>query len=291
MKKSIFVLLSLLMVASLVLSACGQTKTDESDMEDQGYPMDQPAADQGEQGYPVMEEPAGVQEDAGYPASEIISIATDATFPPFEMVDETTKELIGFDIELMEAVATQAGIQYEFINLPFDPMLAGLSECQYDMAIAAITITDERKAQFLFSDPYIDAGQIITVKADNTDITGKEDLNGKIIGAQLGTTGEIEAQAIEGVEYKPYDTYDLAFLDLINGQIDAVIADYPTALGFIEKNPAKLMTVGEVFTNEFYGIAVCKDRQDLLDKINPALKAVIDSGFVAELAAKYLAGE
>jgi polar amino acid transport system substrate-binding protein len=170
-------------------------------------------------------------------------------------------------------------------------MLAGLSECQYDMAIAAITITDERKAQFLFSDPYVDAGQIIIVKAGNTSIQGKADLNGKIIGAQLGTTGEIEAQAIEGTEYKPYDTYDLAFLDLINGQIDAVIADNPTALGFIEKNPDKMMTVGEVFTSEFYGIAICKNRQDLLDKINPALKAVIDSGFVADLAAKYLAGE
>ena len=276
MKKSFFVIMSLLMVTSLVLSACAQTKATEPAMEEQGYPM---------------EEPAVVQEDAGYPASEVVSIATDATFPPFEMVDEATKELIGFDIELMEAVAAQAGIQYEFINLPFDPMLAGLSECQYDMAIAAITITDERKAQFLFSEPYIDAGQIITVKSGNNEIMGKADLSGKIIGAQLGTTGEIEAQAIEGVEYKPYDTYDLAFLDLMNGQIDAVIADYPTALGFIEKNPTKLMTVGEVLTNEFYGIALCKDRQDLLDKINPALKAVIDSGFVAELAAKYLAGE
>jgi polar amino acid transport system substrate-binding protein len=207
------------------------------------------------------------------------------------MVDEATKELIGFDIELMEAVAAQAGIQYEFVNLPFDPMLAGLSECQYDMAIAAITITDERKEQFLFSDPYVDAGQIITVQVGDTSIQGKEDLAGKIVGAQLGTTGEIEAQAIEGVEYKPYDTYDLAFLDLMNGQIDAVIADNPTALGFIAKNPDKIMTVGEVFTNEFYGIAICKDRQDLLDKINPALAAVKESGFIEELAAKYLAGE
>lgn len=275
MKKTIFVLLSLLMVTSFVLSACNPSETIEPTMDEQAYPMEQPAV---------------VQEDPGYSVSEVVSIATDATFPPFEMVDETTKELTGFDIELMEAVATKAGIQFEFINLPFDPMLAGLSECQYDIAIAAITITDERKAQFLFSDPYIDAGQIITVKAGNTDIKSKADLNGKIIGAQLGTTGEIEAKAIDGIEYKPYDTYDLAFLDLINGQIDAVIADNPTALGFIEKNPSKLMTVGDVFTNEFYGIALCKNRQDLLDKINPALKEVIDSGFVAELAAKYLAG-
>jgi polar amino acid transport system substrate-binding protein len=287
MKKSMFVLLILLMATSLFLTACGPKEP----AEETGYPVVEQPAMEAEEGYPVGEQPPAVPQDAGYPAPGIITIATDATFPPFEMVDEATKELIGFDIELMQAVAAQAGLQYEFINLPFDPMLAGLSECQYDMAIAAITITDERKEQFLFSDPYVDAGQIITVKAGNTDIQGKDDLNGKLIGAQLGTTGEIEAQAIEGVEYKPYDTYDLAFLDLINGQIDAVIADNPTALGFIEKNPDKLMTVGEVFTSEFYGIAICKDRQDLLDQINPALAAVIDSGFVADLAAKYLAGE
>lgn len=287
MKKSMFVLLILLMATSLFLTACSPKET----AEETGYPAAEQPVMEAEEGYPVGEQPPAVSQDAGYPAPDVVIIATDATFPPFEMVDETTKELIGFDIELMQAVAAQAGFQYEFINLPFDPMLAGLSECQYDMAIAAITITDERKEQFLFSDPYVDAGQIITVKAGNTDIQGKEDLNGKLIGAQLGTTGEIEAQAIEGVEYKPYDTYDLAFLDLINGQIDAVIADNPTALGFIEKNPDKLMTVGEVFTSEFYGIAICKDRQDLLDIINPALAAVIESGFVADLAAKYLAGE
>lgn len=287
MKKSMFVLLILLMATSLFLSACSPKET----AEETGYPAaEQPAMDT-EEGYPVGEQSPAVVQDAGYPAPGIVTIATDATFPPFEMVDETTKELIGFDIELMEAVAAQAGIQYEFVNLPFDPMLAGLSECQYDMAIAAITITDERKEQFLFSDPYVDAGQIITVKVGDTSIQGKADLAGKIVGAQLGTTGEIEAQAIEGVEYKPYDTYDLAFLDLMNGQIDAVIADNPTALGFIEKNPQSLMTVGEVFTSEFYGIAICKDRQDLLDLINPALAAVKESGFVEGLAAKYLAGE
>ncbi|HSM24934.1 MAG TPA: basic amino acid ABC transporter substrate-binding protein [Anaerolineaceae bacterium] len=287
MKKSMIALLILLMSTSLLLTACGPKEPSE----ETGYPAVEQPAMEAEEGYPVGEQPPAVAPEVGYPAPGVISIATDATFPPFEMVDETTKELIGFDIELMEAVAAQAGLQYEFVNLPFDPMLAGLSECQYDMAIAAITITDERKEQFLFSDPYVDAGQIITVKTGNTSINSKEDLSGKILGAQLGTTGEIEARAIEGAEYKPYDTYDLAFLDLINGQIDAVIADNPTALGFIEKNPDRLMTVGEVFTSEFYGIAICKNRQDLLDIINPALAAVIESGFVEELAAKYLAGE
>ncbi len=99
--------------------------------------------------------------------------------------------------------------------------------------------------------------------AQATVISSKEDLVGKTIGAQLGTTGAIEAGKIEGATVKTYDSYDLAFLDLANGQIDAVIADYPTALGFVDQNPDKLMTVGDVFTDESYGIAVCNKKQDL----------------------------
>ncbi len=291
MKKNGTFLIVALMVISLLLVSCAPKDPAEIPVEE-GYP--QPAAQQpvdSKDGYPapVLDQPANT--DAGYPAPGVVLIATDATFPPFEMVDETSKELIGFDIELMKAVAEKAGIQYEFANLPFDSMLAGVAQCQYDMAIAAITITEERQKEFLFSIPYIDAGQIIIVKVGNDSIKSKDDLAGKTIGAQLGTTGEIEAQNIEGINYKPYDTYDLAFLDLANGQIDAVIADYPTALGFIAKNPNKLMTIGEKFTEESYGIAVCKTRADLLEQINPALQAVIDEGTVEKLAAKYLAGE
>lgn len=291
MKKRITLLIGVLLVLSIFLAACAPKESSPVQGEE-GYP--QPGSEQStvsEEGYPKpgVEQPA--ESGSGYPAPDVVLIATDATFPPFEMVDENTKELIGFDIELMKAVADKAGINYEFVNLPFDPMLAGLAQCQYDMAIAAITITEERKEEFLFSNPYIDAGQIIVVKAGNENIKSKDDLSGKTIGAQLGTTGEIEAKAIDGVNYKPYDTYDLAFLDLANGQIDAVIADYPTALGFIAKNPDKLKTVGEKFTDESYGIAICKNRGDLLEKINPALQAVIDAGVVDQLAAKYLAGE
>lgn len=284
MKKNLFIVMIILMVSSMLFAACApKNEVVEDAVEEPGVVGDEYPAPGGE--------PVTAQPDA-YPApGGVITIATDATFPPFEMVDEATKDLIGFDIELMKAIATEAGLEYEFVNLPFDPMLAGLSECQYDMSIAAITITEDRKKEFLFSDPYIDAGQIIVVKAGKEGITNKADLTGMVVGAQLGTTGEIEAQSIDNVTYKPYDTYDLAFLDLANDQIDAVIADYPTALGFIAKNPDKLQAVGEKFTDESYGIAFCKDRADLVALVNPALQKVKEQGIINDLAAKYLAGE
>ena len=221
-----------------------------------------------------------------------VRVATDATFPPFELVDENTKELTGFDVELMNAIAEKANLEVEWTNVGFDSLLAGISECQYDLAIAAITITDERKATMDFSDPYINAGQIVTVRKETTEIKSKDDLGGKKIGAQIGTTGAIEAGKIATAEVKTYDTYDQAFLDLANGQIDAVIADYPTTLAFLATNPDKLMTVGSVFTDENYGIAICKKKTaDLAGPINAALKALKDDGTVKKLETKWLAGQ
>ncbi|HMN12955.1 MAG TPA: basic amino acid ABC transporter substrate-binding protein [Bellilinea sp.] len=224
-------------------------------------------------------------------ASDVVSIASDATYPPFESVDDKTKEIVGFDIDLINAIADKADMKIEIVNVPFDSVLAGLQTCQYDLGLSSITITEERKQNFLFSDPYINAGQIITVQAANTDITTTADLTGKRLAAQLGTTGEIEAKKFSPDLYKPYDSVDLAFLDLQNGQIDAVITDYPTSANFVSKSGAALKMVGEPFTSESYGIAICKTKPELQTKINAALKTLIDDGTVESLTKKWLAVE
>jgi len=219
-----------------------------------------------------------------------VSVAMDATWPPFESVDETSKDIIGLDVDLMNAIAKEAGFEVEYSNVPWDSLLAGMAQCQYDVAISAMTITPERAEQFAFSDPYFAAGQVVTVRADNTDITGKDSLAGKTVGVQLGTTGDIEAQKITGATVKNYDDIGLAFQDLMNGQTDAVIADNPLALGYIGQNLDKLKTAGEVFTDEFYGIAVCKEKTDLVASINKGLAAVKAQGLIEELTTKWISG-
>lgn len=250
MKSKTFVLVSVLVILSLLLAACA------------------PAAGTGK---------------------TKIRVATEAAYPPFEVVDESTKELVGFDIELMNAIAEKAGLEVEFANTPFDSVLAGMATCQFDAAISAITITAERGEKMNFSDPYINAGQVTTVRLDNTDITGPADLKGKTIGVQLSTTGQIEAEKIEGATVKPYDTVDLAFLDLANGQVDAVVADYPTTLNYVNKSKDKIKITGEVFTDESYGIAVCKDKTELLEQINKALADLKADGTLKKLEDKWLA--
>lgn len=219
-----------------------------------------------------------------------VSVATDATWPPFEFVDENTKEIVGFDIDLMKAIAEAGGFEVEFVNVGWDPLLAGVAQCQYDAAISAMTITEERAQTMGFSEPYFSAGQVVTVRMDETGIASKDDLAGKTVGAQIGTTGAFEVEKISGAVLKTYDTVDLAFQDLMNGQIDAVVADNPLALGYVGTNPDKLKTVGEVFTDENYGIAVCKTNSELLAKINQGLAQVKASGLIEELTAKWLAG-
>jgi polar amino acid transport system substrate-binding protein len=219
-----------------------------------------------------------------------VRVATDASWPPFEYVDETTKEIVGFDVDLMNAIAAKSGLEIEFVNVAWDPLLAGMAQCQYDASISAMTITEERAKSFSFSDPYFAAGQIVTVQKSNTDITGKDSLVGKTVGAQIGTTGAIETGNMQGVTLKTYDDIGLAFQDLMNGQIDAVVADNPLALGYVGKNPDKLKTAGDVFTNEFYGIAVCKDKTDLLAKINEGLAAVKADGTLDNLVQKWIVG-
>ncbi len=222
------------------------------------------------------------------PQAQKVRVATDATWPPFEVIDEGSKQPIGFDIDLMTKIAEKGGFEVEFINAPFDSVLAGVAQCQYDAAISAITITEERKQSMAFSDPYFAAGQMITVHFENTDIMSKEDLAGKKLGAQIGTTGEIEAQAIPNVDYKGYDSVDLAFLDVMNRQRDAVISDGPLAIGYVGKNPDKLKIVGTAFTDENYGVAVCNKNTDLLAKINRGLAAAKAEGFIDQLTQKWL---
>ena len=230
---------------------------------------------------------------AGAASDDVIRIATDATWPPFEIIDEESKELTGFDIDLVNAIAEMEDLKVEFVNVAFDAIIAGLSQCQYDGGASGISITDERKEMMLFSDPYYAVGQIMTINAGVTGLVNKEDFKGKTIGAQTGTTGALMAQEWEEeglVTYKGYDTIDLAFLDLKNKQINAVLTDNAIAEGYVNYYDG-LQTTGELYSSENLGFAFCKKETDLQAKFNDALKKLQENGKIDELVKKYFAVE
>jgi len=222
-----------------------------------------------------------------------IVIATDATWPPMEMVDES-KAIVGFDIDLMNAAAKAGGFTVEFRNTAWDGIFAGLEAGKYDAVMSSVTITDERKGTMDFSVPYINAGQILVVKTAVSGVETLTDLKGKIVAAQIGTTGAFEIDKVkvaEKITAKTYDEIGLAFEDLANGRVDAVVCDTPVAAQYALQNDSykgKLKVVGQPFTDEFYGVAVKKGNSKVLDQINKGLKKVLDAGENKAIEKKWL---
>jgi len=217
----------------------------------------------------------------------VLKIGTDATYLPFEVRDPQTGELVGFDIDLMKEICRRLQIKPEFHVVSFDGIIAGLKTKKYDVIISAMTITEERSKEVSFSIPYYLAGQSIAVHVENNTIRGLEDLKGKKIGVQLGTTGEIEARKIKDAQVVPYEDINTAFIDLANKNLDAVINDIPTTRAIVSAKK-NLKIVGALLTKEYYGIAVRKEDATLLQQINRVLEEIIKDGTLEKLKKKWM---
>jgi polar amino acid transport system substrate-binding protein len=234
--------------------------------------------------------PAGGLPDLG---GRTVVVGTDATYPPFESVDTATNQIVGFDVDLMNEIAKLINIKPEFKNADFKTIFTALDAKQFDAVMSAATITEERKQVVNFSEPYIEVGQLVVTGANNDTIKAAQDLaNGAIVGVQTGTTGEEAARTDAKVpddKLKRYDTIDLAFADLANNSIDAVVADGPTVGNYTTQPQyqAKLKIVGEPFTTEQYGIAVNKADTELLNGINAALTQIKSGNTIQQLKDKY----
>ncbi len=221
--------------------------------------------------------------------SGILRLGTDATYPPFEFNDEKTGRLIGFDIDLINAICRELNLKPEFTVVPFSGIIGGLNSGKYDCIISAMTITEDRQQAVSFSRPYYKAGQAIAVPINDTTITGIADLKGKKIGVQLGTTGEMKAKEIEDAQVISFDNIGAAFIDMENGRLDAVLNDYPTSMRVIAvRGNAKI--VGTLLSEENYGIAVRKSDSELLDSLNSALGRLMERNFIDSLNAYWIGG-
>jgi polar amino acid transport system substrate-binding protein len=223
-------------------------------------------------------------------AEKTVVVATDATWPPMEMLD-ANKNIIGFEIDFMKAVAKEGGFKVEFKNTAWDGIFGGLEIGKYDAIISSVTITDERKKKYDFSLPYINAGQLLVAPKTLKGVKTLADLKGKKVGAQIGTTGAMEVQKVKGVELKNYDEIGLAFEDMAAGRIEGVVCDTPVAADYALQRAeykAKFMIVGEPFTKEQYGVVVKKGNKELLALIDKGIKAVQKKGINKELEKKWL---
>ncbi|MDZ7856567.1 MAG: basic amino acid ABC transporter substrate-binding protein [Sphaerotilus sp.] len=260
-----FLKTSSLLIAGLVLAACGKQEAAA------------PAA------------PAA-SAAAAPPPAKVYVVGTDAAYAPFESQNEKG-EIVGFDIEVVSAVAQKAGIEVKFVNTPWEGIFNNLAQGDRDLLVSAITITDERKQTMDFSAPYFDAQQLIAVKADSK-IAKFDDLKKLKVGVQTGTTGDEVVTKLLGktsTAVKRFESTPLALKELESGGVDAVVADNGVVIHYVANNTgAQFKTVSDTsFTPEQYGIAVKKGNAELLEKINKGLADVKADGTYDKIYAQY----
>ncbi|NLG86472.1 MAG: basic amino acid ABC transporter substrate-binding protein [Firmicutes bacterium] len=248
-----------------------------------------------EQGKPAGEQQAGDK--------KVLKWGTNAAFPPFESVN-AKGEVEGFDKDLADVIGEELGVEMEVVDTAFETLFAGLEAKKFDMVIAGVTITDERKEKMDFSDPYFEAGQLIAVRVDYDEIKDENDFAGKVIGVQIGTTAdelvsrmkagekEYEGKAIDIKEVKRYDNYPQAFLDLQHGNLDAVVVDEPVGKAYVKEHGDKVKLVSEEpFVKEYTGIAFRKGDTELVEKVNAVLKKIKEDGRYQEMYDKWFKEE
>ena len=221
-----------------------------------------------------------------------ITVALDATYEPLESMKDG--EVIGFDADLMKAIAKAMNKEIQLKNVAWDDIFDKLNAGEYDAVISAVTINDERKKSMLFSDPYYDSiPMILTTKSQK--IKTAKDLSNKKVAVQKDTTGDtLISKNIASVKLVKFDSTALALDSFANNEVDAVIGDAPVALAFAKKkaNPEYEAVKDEsIFAKEQYGIAVSKENQKLVEEINKALADIKANGEYQKIYDKYFKAE
>jgi polar amino acid transport system substrate-binding protein len=213
-----------------------------------------------------------------------VYVGTNSNFAPFEF--KKGNEIVGFDMDLIAAVAKEAKIEIEIKDMSFDGLLPALQMKKIDMVMSGMTATDDRRKSVAFSDAYYATSQVVLTQSDAEDLASFDDLKGKKVGVPLGTTSDVLTTKIEGVEMVRYKQAYMAILNLNNKKIDAVVLDKEQAHGFIAQNKHLKINSAKAGEEE-YSMAVTKDNKELLEKLNTALKTVKENGTYDKLIKKW----
>lgn len=221
-----------------------------------------------------------------------LKVGSDTTYPPFEFLDKKTNAVIGYDVDLVNEICKLVNCKATFITAPFDALLVGVSQGQYELSASGWTITDERAKAVDFSASYMRYGEVILVRADETRVTGKDDLkSGKyILGVQTGTSNEETAKTLvpdEKKQLKRFDDFSQAVAALISKDVDAVEIDKPAADGYMAQNKGKLKLAGQPFTSNDLGLMFKKGDKTMVDAFNAGLKVIKDNGTLDKLYQKW----
>lgn len=236
--------------------------------------------------------PAAASAAASEPAAseKVYIVATDAAYAPFEYMEGD--EVVGFSHDILKAAGEKEGVKFKFVNTPFEAIFASV-ENDSDVALASITITDERKQKVDFTDPYFEATQMIVTGDKAKDVKSFKDLKNHSVSVQNGTTADLILQDLQGKDsqlIRRFENMPLAFKELSAGGVDATVGDNGVVQHFVANNPGNnyRMFVDPTFPKEQYGFALRKGRDDgLREKINKGLAAIKADGTYAKIEEKW----
>ena len=214
-------------------------------------------------------------------------VATNAEFPPYEYHDGD--KIVGIDMEIADAIAKKMGLELEIEDIAFDSVILEVTSGKADMGMAGISATEERKQSVDFSDTYTTSKQLIIVKEDS-EIAKSDDLEGKTVGVQAGTTGDLLVSDIKGATVERYSKGMDAVQALSQSKIDAVVIDSEVAKRFVSETTG-LKVLDDAYADEEYAVAVKKGNKELLDSVNKALSELKADGTVDKIIAKYIKAE
>lgn len=226
---------------------------------------------------------------SGMVAADTVKIATDPSFVPFEMLDQETGEMTGFDMDIIREIADRAGFDYEINTMDFNGIIPAVQTGNVDIAIAGITITDERAEIVDFSDPYYDSGLQILVGIDQQGVETIDDLDGMKIGTKIGSTSYdyLTENLSDDTTITPYPGSADMYMALMGGSVDAVFYDAPNVGYFSQtRGDDRVKVVGPLYEGQQYGIVFVKG-SELLEPANEALAAMREDGTYDEIHGKW----
>jgi polar amino acid transport system substrate-binding protein len=259
--RKLFVVFSLLVIASLFLSACGGVAGGGTNAPTTGLPDLQ---------------------------GRKIKVGIDNGYPPFSYIDEKTQEAIGWDYDSVREICRRLNCVPEFEVAAWDGVFPAMQAGEFDMLGDAVTITPERDQIVDFSDPYVEVAQVLLIRADETRNAEQMKADPKaMIGTQIGTTNEIAAKKyFEGKDIVSFEDFGAAVLAVISGDTDAVVIDYIAAVGFMDENKGKLK-IGDKISSGDQLAYVFPPSSDLISPVNAALAAMRADGTLDELNRKW----
>lgn len=287
MKKLAAVFLAGIMCASL--AACGSGAADDAASTDTQTAAEETAEETADDAAAADTE--GETAEAGEVTTVtegILTMGTNAAFPPYEYYEGDT--VVGIDAEIAQAIAEKLGLSLEIVDMDFNSIITAVQSGKVDVGIAGMTVEPDRLENVDFTDSYATGVQVVIVTEDS-DIASVDDLEGKLIGTQEGTTGWSYCSEDYGDDMViPYTNGATAVQALLDGKVDCVVIDQQPALSFVEANEG-LKILETEYAVEDYAIAVSKDNTALRDAINTALNELIEDGTVQGILDKYITAE